>query len=148
MYKKYFHYTTEERLIEIIESGKIILATAGIGKREKPCAWVSTNPYWEHSATKSQLINGIIKSLTFEEQLHNGGCARMEVKPIGLYNWGKLIHKIRMAKIIALSLEMAGIKMGAQPSDWYGSLYPIDISKWIKAEVYRDGQWIQHKIFN
>jgi hypothetical protein len=148
MDKKYFHYTTELRLIEIIESGKIMLATAGIEKREKPCAWVSTNPYWEHSATKSHLINGIFKSLTFEEQLNIDGCARIEVKPIGLYKWGKLIHKIRMEKNIALALEEAGLEMGGQPLDWHGSLYPIGIDRWIKAEIYRNSQWIDYKIFN
>lgn len=149
METRYFHYTTEDNLDKIIEMGKIKLATACVVNNEKPCVWVSTNPFWEYSATKSQLVGGcFIQSLTFEEQVEFWGCARIEIKPVGLYKWGKLIHKIRMAKEIALSLEEVGIEMGASPSDWYGSLYPIDISKWIKAEVYRNGEWIEQKVFN
>lgn len=148
METKYFHYTTEQNLKAIIESGKIKLATAFVDIREKPCAWVSTNLYWEHTATKAQLINGCIKTLTFEEQLKIAGCARIEVKPIGLYKWEILIHKIRMPKLIASILEESGIEIGAHPSEWFGSLNPIDSSRWIKAEVYRNGEWIEYKVFN
>ena len=46
MEKSYFHYTPEIRLNEIIESGKIKLANTSVFKREKACAWISTNPNW------------------------------------------------------------------------------------------------------
>ena len=148
METRYFHYTTEQNLSAIIASGKIKLTSAFIDIREKPCTWVSTNPQWEHSATKCQIINGFYKSLTFEEQLKMGGCARIEVKPIGLFKWSVLIHKIKMTKFIASMLAESGIEMGANPAEWYGSLNPIGTNRWIKAEVYRNGEWIEHTVYN
>ena len=67
---------------------------------------------------------------------------------MGLYKWNKLKHKLKMEKNTAYVLEKVGLEMGGHPSDWYGSLYPIGINRWIKAEVYRNGQWIDYKIFN
>jgi hypothetical protein len=58
--KRFFHYTTETRLEKIIQSEIISLATIGIdNKREKPCAWVSSNPKWEHTATKMTCNHGV-----------------------------------------------------------------------------------------
>jgi hypothetical protein len=58
--KRFFHYTTETRLEKIIQSEIISLATIGIdNKREKPCAWVSSNPKWEHTATKMTRNHGV-----------------------------------------------------------------------------------------
>ena len=51
--KRYFHYTTENRLEIILQSEIILLAGSGIeNNNEKPCAWVSSNPKWEATATK------------------------------------------------------------------------------------------------
>ena len=73
--KRFFHYTTETRLEKIIQSEIISLATIGIdNKREKPCAWVSTNPKWEATATKMiRNQQGGITQMTFEEQLLSVG---------------------------------------------------------------------------
>ena len=84
--KRYFHYTPTQRIEEIINSGQIKLATKSVyAKKEKAVAWVSTNEKWEHTATKIvENKYGQIKQMTFEEQLNNYGCARIEVKSDGL----------------------------------------------------------------
>lgn len=147
--KRYFHYTTETRLEEIIQSEIISLATVGIdNKKEKPCAWVSSNPKWENTATKmAQNQFGEVIQLSFEEQLNIFGCARIEVEPTGLLPW-KTIRKIsNMKSKVADRMEVQGIQKGGSPSEWFGSFLPIDINRWIRAEVYKDGEWVEYDVF-
>ena len=147
--KRFFHYTTETRLEEIIESEIILLATVGIdNKKEKPCAWVSINPKWEATATKMiRNQQGEITQMTFEEQLSSFGCARIEVEDKGLFPW-KTIRKIsNMKSRVADAMELQGIQKGGSPSEWFGSFSPIDINRWIRAEVFRDGEWIEYDVF-
>jgi hypothetical protein len=147
--KRYFHYTTETRLEEIIESEIISLATVGIdNKKERPCAWVSSNPKWEATATKKiRNQQGEITQMTFEEQLMNVGCARIEVEAKGLFPW-KTIRKIsNMKPKVADTMESYGIQIGGSPSEWFGSFSPIDINRWIRAEVFRDGEWVEYDVF-
>lgn len=149
MDKKFYHYTVEARLEEIIESGKINLATASVAnKKEKPFAWVSSNPHWENTATKIVTDGlGNRKSLTFDEQLEMFGCARIEVESAGLIPWNKAVHIGKMDVRYAERMVEVGIKQGAKPSEWFGSLYPIPMDRWIKAEVYRNGEWVEYEVF-
>lgn len=143
--KRFFHYTTELKLEEIIRSEKILLAQKSIShKNEKPCAWVSTNINWEPTATKlvSNLF-GEIRKMTFEEQLKNFGCARIEVQFKGLIPWNQIKKIACMDLNIARRMENAGLELGANPNDWFGSLSPIDMNRWITAEVFRDDKWVQ-----
>ncbi|MNQ79866.1 hypothetical protein D3C85_948240 [compost metagenome] len=67
MDKNYYHYTPEIRLSSIIDSGLIKLGTESVyASKEKACAWVSTNPTWEPTATKLALDqSGNLIRLTF-----------------------------------------------------------------------------------
>jgi hypothetical protein len=149
MAKRYFHYTVETRLEDIINSEKIKLATASVyAKKEKAVAWVSSNENWEPTATKMVADNfGNPKKLTFEEQVEHFGCARIEVEAKGLAKWSKLRHAAKMDSKMANTMENTGIKQGGRPSEWFGSLYPITINRWIRAEVYKDGEWVEYAIF-
>jgi hypothetical protein len=144
MNKQYFHYTPEIKIEEIINSGVINLATKSIfHKNEKPVAWVSTNLFWENTATKiSYDIFGNIVRLSFEEHLNNFGCARIEVKEYGLMTWAKLKHKANMDLTAAKAFEETGLIQGSNSKEWYGSLQPIVLNRWIRAEVLKDNKWI------
>lgn len=147
---KYYHYTRETQLEVIIKSGEIKLAVESSGGgREKACAWVSSNPQWEETATKAIFDdNGEYYELNFKEQLEIFGCARIEVKPsVGFINWGKLKHVAKMDLEIAKIMEIIGIEQGGDPKEWFGSLKPIGIENWVKAEVYKNDEWIEYKIF-
>lgn len=142
---KYYHYTPETRIPEILKSEKIIPATLYLYKNEKPCAWVSTNSVSENTAIKmAKTDDGQLFQLNFEQQLELFGCARIEVKPNNLYHWPKLKHVIRIDCEKAKLLEDIGIERGANPLEWYGSLYPIGMDQWIKIEVYKNGEWIEY----
>ena len=144
----YYHYTTESRINEIIESGVINLAITSIThKKEKPCAWVSTNQFWENTATKNIIDEfGNRIKLTFDEQLQEFGCARIQVKPVGLYTWAKLRHLARMNPSYADAMESIGIEIGGDPKEWFGSIYPIKKENWLKIEVLRNNEWINYAI--
>lgn len=147
--KRFFHYTTESRLDEIIQSEKILLAQKSIShKKEKPCAWVSTNISWEPTATK--LLGNIFgepTQMTFKQQLKNFGCARIEVESKGLIPWKRIKKIVSMDPNIARRMENIGLELGANQNDWYGSLSPIDINRWIRAEVFKDGKWVEYDVF-
>lgn len=149
MEKRYFHYTPTIRLEEIIKSKEIRLATNSVySKKEKPVAWVSTNPEWENTATKTVAsFFGKPRQLTFEEQLKEIGCARIEVKGVDLMTWAKLKHKAKMDLRAASAFEFTGKMKGANPNEWYGSLSPIKIDKWKRIEVYKNGKWELYKNF-
>lgn len=149
MKKKFYHYTPQIRLKEIIQSGEIKLASKSVySKKEKPVAWVSTNDFWEKTATKMIMENGRPKLLTFQEQLEKLGCARIEVIGTHLMTWAKLKHKANMDVFASQKFEEAGIKSGANPSEWYGSLESIKKSNWIKAEIYTHGKWVLFENFD
>jgi hypothetical protein len=142
---KYYHYTSGIALEKILKNKKILQATASVRKKEKPCAWVSTNANWENTATKLSRTNVGLRQLTFEQQLVTVGCARIEVKSNNLYPWRKLKHLTRINAIEANRLEEAGIAIGANPMEWFGSLYPIGIDQWVKIEVCKNGEWIEYE---
>jgi len=145
----FYHYTIESRIDEIIESGEIRLASKSTyAKKEKPVAWVSSNEHWENTATKMIMTYSGTKELTFEEQLELHGCGRIEVKNSGLMTWAKLKHKANMDFHMAGLMENAGIRKGGKPSEWFGSLLPIKMNDWIKAELYKNGKWEVYKVFN
>lgn len=142
---KYYHYTPETRIPEILKSEKIIPATLYLYKNEKPCTWVSSNQVWEKSCSKmAKTVDGRLIQLNFKKQLEKFGCARIELKPTNLYHWPKLKHLIRIESKKAQQLEDIGIERGANPLEWYGSLFPIGIDQWIKIEIYKNGKWIEY----
>ena len=147
--KRYFHYTTENRLEIILQSEIILLAGSGIeNKNEKPCAWVSSNPKWEPTATKMiRNQKGEPTQMTFEEQLKNFGCARIEVEPKGLLPWKTIRKTAKIKPRMADAMESWGIQIGGSPSEWFGSFSPIDINRWIRAEIFRDGKWVEYEVF-
>lgn len=143
---KYYHYTPEFRLPEFFNTQVIKLATASVSsKNEKAVAWVSTNPHWENTATKDRYdLNGNRVHLTFEQQVESFGCARIEVKPtFKLYNWNHITKLAKTPKGIVKNLETVGIRRGAKPSEWYGSLKPIPMEQWIRIEQFIDGKWFE-----
>lgn len=146
---EYYHYTPEYRLEEIIESGEIKLANASVyANKEKACAWVSTNPHWEPTATKMVSDQfGNLRLMTFKEQLERFGCARIQVKPIGFTHWGKIKHLAKMNLEQAKRMELAGIELGGNPKEWFGSFEPIKKENWIKAEVFKNGEWTEYESF-
>jgi len=146
-----WHYTTAGRIDEIIESGEIRATKFNATSlREKPTVWVSSNPLWERTATKMIADDsGNIITLSMAEQHELVGLGRIEIfnDTPDLFTWHRFKNYIAPKKQIARDMEAAGIKKGANPSEWYGSHKPIEKIDWIKAEIWDGKQWQVHTIF-
>lgn len=143
---KYYHYTPEFRLEEIIQSGVIKLAKKSVScKFEKAVAWVSSNSHWENTATKmAQESKGNLRFLTFEQQVEMFGCARIEIRPFNrIHNWYEITKYANMRTEIIKVLEKTGLERGGNPNEWYSSLKPIPMEQWIKVEQFIDGKWLE-----
>ena len=147
-----WHYTTAERIDEIIESGEIRTSKHNAtSRKEKPTVWVSSNPLWERTATKMIIDEmGNRKTLSMAEQHELIGLGRIEVynDTPDLFTWHRFKNYIAPKKHIAREMEAVGIKKGANPSEWYGSHEPIARLDWIKAEIWDGKQWQVHTIFD
>lgn len=139
---KFYHYTPAFRIPEMLESEEIKPAVIGLGKNEKPVTWISSNPFWENTATKMMNTEKGLIQLTFNQQVQYFGCARIEVKPNNLIPWKSLKHQAKIDKKKAAFLVENGKIMGGKPEEWHGSLSPINISDWIKIEIYENGKWV------
>lgn len=139
---KFYHYTPAFRISEMLNSMEIKPAVIGLGKNEKPVTWISSNPFWENTATKMMNTEMGLVQLTFNQQVQYFGCARIEVKPNNLIPWKSLKHQAKIDRKKAANLIEKGEKMGGNPNEWYGSLSPIHINDWIKIEIYENGKWV------
>lgn len=138
-----WHYTTKERLEVIIKSGE--LKASGANKtqsNEKATLWFSKNPFWENTATK--LINTPqgIKLMTKQEQYEFCGLGRIKLlNGVKLYNW-KQFKEFGGAKIKVLrKLEEQGVRLGANPNDWYWTFDNVKSENWDSIEFWNGSDW-------
>lgn len=145
-----WHYTTEERLESIIQSEQINTTTNNVThKKEQATSWVSSNPFWENTATKLLTDgSGYFEKMTREEQLERFGLARIEVNPkFGFYPWKTYRKLAKVEKKLADGMELSGIQNGAKIREWFCSFKPIPIDYWIRAEIFKDGEWVEYDVF-
>lgn len=85
--KNYYHYNTLKGLIGILKTGKINLSKESVThKKEKPVAWISTNDFWEPTATKIvRSIKGLIKIYGKLIYMLEQCIAQREGKKTGIY---------------------------------------------------------------
>ena len=142
-----YHYTHHKALLGILKEGNIKLATASALKT-KPIAWLSIDKVFERTALKMvrDSINQTTK-LTFDEQFEELGLARIEVKRTKkIHTWAKLKHLANYRDLSFIhGLEEVGLKCGAKPSDWYGSLTPITKNNFIKIEIFNGKKWVLYE---
>jgi hypothetical protein len=132
-----WHYTVGVHLPGIMRSGEIRCATAFVPESEKPLVWFSTNPLWEETANKMYKdILGTLHEGNKETTAKIGeGLIRIEVSPDAApYSWKDFKKKKMWTKKIIKGLEKAALKVGANPSQWRMSYYPVPKEKWIAVE--------------
>ena len=129
-----YHYTTQEKLAQILSSDVIKPSTTRLEPNEKPVVWFSTSSQWEPTATKCLLTGKLGQVITAVAQ---GGLARIAVRP------GVARHGLRELPLLALTptetcmgLVLAGLKMGADPAHWRFSLEPVYRKDWQAIELF------------
>jgi len=141
---RFWHYTKSFYLPKIIESGRINLSTAGIGKKEKPVVWLTTSSEWENTSTVGTLKDGVMKFLSKEEMCIQYGMGRIEIKPSSSFvTFKKFGTTSGVDPRIFISLYNTGIENGSNPDDWYASYIPILSRYFLSVEMYIEEKWIK-----
>lgn len=136
---KLWHYTTKDRIHEIIESGEIRTSGANrTGQSESPTLWLSSNPIWENAATKLYSDGLNTRKLSKKEQHELLGLGRIEVdtQNISFFTWSTFVKNIAAKRHIARSMEVSGRTSGGNPNQWFGSTKPIGKEHFLSAEIW------------
>lgn len=143
-----WHYTTGSAFVNIAESSLLLPSTINVSPPEKPILWFSMNQFWEKTANKMWgFPDGSVQVLDMEgTRLKGRGLFRFGVRARTTIPWPLLAKKARINKEIARGLEKAGIKQGARPQEWRGSLVPILMEDCVAIEILTDDKgWLNVK---
>jgi hypothetical protein len=127
----FYHYAPGVHLTKILRDGYLRPSNAGTPSTE-PLLWFSTNPLWEPTATKVSIDStGQLFSLTQQQQAIIFGCVRfgLSADDPRFMPWDLAVTRAGFERAVIRSLETVGIKMGGQPSDWFGAFAKIAISE-------------------
>lgn len=161
-----FHYTVGPKLPLILESRQLLPAGFGmaVSVREKPVLWWSSNPHWEPTATKVISVDGGKSYFrpSVDELQKAAGIYRFRLdtrNPEALHALGiKLVPWTRMPLVARIdaketqSMVAAGLKLGATPTHWWGTLEPVptalEVSGVLRveccdAEGLKRNNWVQ-----
>lgn len=139
-----YHYTSEQHLSKILETGELIVSEWERKNKVKPPAlWLSLNHIWENSATKLINENGKIRRLTKDEQYQKFGLIRfvLEFKKESLCSWGKYKYKSNTPVQFYEAMEKSGIEQGANTKEWYASFKNIPLTNCISCQKWNGKEW-------
>ncbi len=139
-----WHYTTGHRAIDIVKDGFINPATCNVAPHEIPVVWFSLHQVWEPTARK-----GLIDKTTGKKVIatvrqmdtYCGGLYRFGVEINRLVRWCDLSRLAGIRTATAEKLARAGRKLGATPSDWFGTVEKIALDGDVRIERRTDGAW-------
>ncbi len=127
-----YHYTNGTKLAQIKKDGFIKSVPDITTKKEKPVAWLSTNPLFEKTANKIVMINGVSKLCNMEETAtYCNGLYRFcfEKESLeSLFQWPRLSVEARIPEKIKNTLTKRAKKAKVSPSQWWGVLGNISIA--------------------
>lgn len=145
-----WHYTIAATLLEIVESGEIRTAIAGLPPGVKPVVWFSTNPFWEETATK--MIGGsegfhrfrdIEEMYEYSKTSPIWTPARVAVDAsVAPHRWKDYKDRSGAKGWFTKALYDAAIGQGAKPAEWRWTAEKVPASSWTAIEIYRDGAWV------
>jgi hypothetical protein len=132
--ERLWHYTTRQKLEQILATGVIQPSTAFIEPAEKPVVWFSSRPTWEPTATKCPLTGKLGQYVTASAQ---GGLARIAVVPSSApYRFAQLPLVAGTSPATCIGLVMAGLEVGADPDQWFFTPQAVPRAMWQAIEVY------------
>jgi hypothetical protein len=129
-----FHYTTGQKLKQIINSGHIRPSTAHVPPNEKPVAWFSTSPKWEPTATKVPIPGMAGQIMTAQSQ---GGLVRITVPgTCAPYVFQQLPLIAGTKPSVCIGLLIAGLELGSNPDTWRFTPTSIPTALFREVEFY------------
>jgi hypothetical protein len=129
-----WHYTTRQKLAQILAAGVIQPSTARIEPHEKPIVWFSSRPTWEPTATKCPFAGKLGQLVTASVQ---GGLVRISVPPsTAPYIFPQLPLIAGTTPATCIGLLMAGVDLGADPDQWRFTPEPVPMSLFREVELF------------
>ena len=136
-----FHYSKAPYLVEIFDTGKIQLATAGVPVGERPAVWLSSDPWIEWTAypqaSAEELEQSEYQPVRFCLDPAALLCGATMVVP-----WLKHRKLCRMDTRYADGLEASGRALGADYRSWWCSYEPISVKHFTTVEMLINSKWV------
>lgn len=142
-----YHYTNGQHLDKIIESGLLRVSEWERKNKVKPPAlWLSLNPVWEPTASKSIDSFGTAVKLSKEQQHEMLGLYRFVIpfNKTELCSWGRYKYKSNTSSSTYLDMQSYGRSLNANPKDWYASFKNIPLTKCIRCEKWDGEKWEEY----
>lgn len=137
-----WHYTIGLHAEKILRYGIIQCATRYVPIHERPVVWFSMNQTFEPTAAKGKYVNGVMLRMSISEMFEFGrGLVRFGLPPKTLLSGDNLRRRARISGRDWILLKKSAGQMGADSSDWFGSLDPIEISSCTFEVMTNSGQW-------
>jgi len=142
---KAYHYTIGKYLPAIFESGELRPTDSYVEPGERPILWFSTHPHFEPTATKMVIsADGSYRGLSVEEtEQQGGGLFRFGVSLDRVTSWPRIGSLAGIRTKMKKSLEEAGLRKGASPRQWFGSLGPFSIHEMTFEGLNAAGKWVE-----
>jgi hypothetical protein len=141
----FWHYTSANHYVSIVNDGMIMPATTYVPVGERPIVWFSTEQFWEPTAAKAcHRPDGTRHLLTLD------GMLEQDILPIRIgvdstvapYRWSDLKSLSGMSSETARSLASSGKRMGANPSRWRGTFEVVRAKEWRTIDYYNGLEWV------
>jgi hypothetical protein len=114
----------------IIHDGFLRPTAINIAPDELPVLWFSKNDQFEPTAAKGMITpDGGVKLMTHTQMAQMLGIFRFSLPDtdIRLISWQRLPMRAKIPKKTVRYLIDVGVKRGAKPNDWVGTLVPIPL---------------------
>ena len=131
-----YHYTAGWEKIAAILATEVISKESKMYEEQVTAAWLSSNPVWENTVMK---VKGGL-----EAHADKLGAFRIKVKNhLPVLHWHNFVKFSGENKKICRGMETVGLEQGANPDEWYCSLYHIPVSDNTVESIgiYRNGKW-------
>ena len=164
-----WHYSKGIHLTDIIKSGKLLPATAGVPAPEKPVLWFTSSPVYPPSACPGELVDPesmrtrrvgrklvadaqSMKTRTLsvaETAARYGGVIRFGVDAGLTLSWREVQEAARISPAMVRALESVARKQGEDPNDWRGIVGALPIAHVLTLDIDETGSgaWVsRHKV--
>ena len=143
--KTRWHYTTGQKLSQILDFGVLRPAAMDVPKAGRPVVWFSTNPVWEPTANLSRatLTGGLERLSKDQTYVLGGGLARIGVAAeVAPHDWNAYKVLSGIAPKLAKQMYAAAIKIRSRPGQWFVTFDPVAQSQWLAVEVLEGDAWV------
>lgn len=143
--RKFFHYTTGQKIGSIRSDGLIRPGTAFVQKPERPAVWFSREPFWEPTAAKMLGTPQGPRRLAMREHTQEicGGLFRIVVDAgAAPHDWSEFRTLSGVLPALARGLAKVAKMCGANPRNWRVSFEPVPLSSAIAIESFDGHRWV------